>query len=282
MNTENYLFLARTAAKGRSHSEAHKYWSLVLEEDPRNVEAWIGKGTAAGWLSDFFGEGVKEAKSSLEQAVELGLADEHFKREAAASAYRLAEIYFDRANSLYLRLQAQGTDSVQQRMALGIETQLTGSELLRLAWRIEKSTDRANSLTKICDSHRKRFGRDAGDFVDDINRECRSWVQNNDPSAIARLAPVAPKPSGCFIATASYRSCAHPRVPLLQEFRDSWLLKRKSGRILTKIYYRISPPLARLIERSPSLQSLSRVLLSCPVYIISKWLMKRTVSKARR
>ncbi|MCB0296482.1 MAG: cold shock domain-containing protein, partial [Calditrichaeota bacterium] len=50
-------------------------------------------------------------------------------------------------------------------------------------------------------------------------------------------------------------------VRLLRRFRDRRLLPSASGRLLTRIYYRTSPPLARLLRRSPRLRGLSRRMI---------------------
>ena len=45
------LGLATTALAAGNAAEALGYYNRVLEVDPRNSEAWSGKGKAAGWQS---------------------------------------------------------------------------------------------------------------------------------------------------------------------------------------------------------------------------------------
>ena len=70
----------------------------------------------------------------------------------------------------------------------------------------------------------------------------------------------------CFIATAAYGSCLDPHVAALRAFRDGFLVKHWAGRSFVDLYYRCSPPLARLIARHPGLRTTTRWVLTPLVY----------------
>jgi hypothetical protein len=87
------------------------------------------------------------------------------------------------------------------------------------------------------------------------------------------LFPDAGGSGGCFIATAAYGSYLHPHVAALRDFRDAQLATRAAGRAFVAWYYRVSPPLAAIIERHDSLRFAARVVLTPLVYAIAyPWL----------
>jgi PKD repeat protein len=77
--------------------------------------------------------------------------------------------------------------------------------------------------------------------------------------------------NGCFIATAAYGSYLHPKVRLLREFRDRYLLTSTLGRLLVEQYYLVSPPVADFLARHELLRLLTRVLLT-PIVLAVEYL----------
>jgi hypothetical protein len=78
--------------------------------------------------------------------------------------------------------------------------------------------------------------------------------------------------SGCFIATAAFGSALDPHVETLRAFRDKYLLKSRFGKAIVNLYYKLSPPLARLIASDPILRAMSQVFLY-PLVLLSQALL---------
>ena len=78
---------------------------------------------------------------------------------------------------------------------------------------------------------------------------------------------------GCFIATAAYGSEYAPQLNTLREFRDKLLLPSKMGAQLVRVYYRVSPPIAKLVAKSRLLRFLVRNIIVKPCYLLAKRLV---------
>jgi hypothetical protein len=82
-----------------------------------------------------------------------------------------------------------------------------------------------------------------------------TWGETN----AQKSAPVHSR--SCFIATAAYGDIDAPEVDQLRNFRDRSLLTNPFGRMFVRFYYRVSPPIARVIARRPGLRMATRKVL---------------------
>ena len=77
----------------------------------------------------------------------------------------------------------------------------------------------------------------------------------------------------CFIATAAYGTPLSSSVNLLREFRDRVLVPSALGRDFVALYYRISPPIARVVYENAWLAALVRIAL-LPLLFAAWFLLK--------
>jgi hypothetical protein len=89
----------------------------------------------------------------------------------------------------------------------------------------------------------------------DIIRKAESFQKTaKNPSVIKNFLKLASDGKGrCFIATAAFEYHS-PEVQALSEFRDAHLLKSRAGRLFVKIYYRLSPSIAQILDKYPLLR----------------------------
>lgn len=66
---------------------------------------------------------------------------------------------------------------------------------------------------------------------------------------------------GCYIATAVYGSYYAPEVLVLRHFRDHTLSKYYFGRLFIRIYYLLSPPVARRLRNATTVNAMVRSIL---------------------
>ena len=75
----------------------------------------------------------------------------------------------------------------------------------------------------------------------------------------------------CFIATAAYGTDTAKEIDILREFRDEVLLPNSLGIRFVALYYKISPPIARLISQHEALRTIVRVGFVDPIVKILTW-----------
>ena len=77
---------------------------------------------------------------------------------------------------------------------------------------------------------------------------------------------------GCFVASATYEGADAYEVSILRQYRDDVLAKSWAGKGFTRFYYRFSPLVAAVVERSPILKRVLRKILDKLVASVEKQL----------
>ena len=70
VNIETLLKLAKLAENGENYAEAYNYYTKVLEAEPENISALLGKGLSAGLMSSLNSLRYSEAQTLIQQVTQ--------------------------------------------------------------------------------------------------------------------------------------------------------------------------------------------------------------------
>lgn len=70
------------------------------------------------------------------------------------------------------------------------------------------------------------------------------------------------KKNGCYIATAVYGDYSAPEVMVLRRYRDEVLYRKSVGRLFIRIYYFLSPPIAKRLVNMKTLNGTVKKILN--------------------
>jgi hypothetical protein len=73
-----------------------------------------------------------------------------------------------------------------------------------------------------------------------------------------QLLPPAGDREPCFIATAAYGTELAPQIQILRKFREERLRSYAFGSTFIKGYELMSPPIAKVLARSPLMRAIMR------------------------
>lgn len=260
---ERYLQNARRAKQKEDWEETEKYYNLVEQNDPTNIEA-------------IFYSSYGKAKSSL---VESDL----YKRQAAFKVLKNCvsiiddnyEISEEEENKKVIK---QISDDIigmacsnyvynQKKNGYGVVTWTDKMETVTLFNLLngEFMTSLENIAKKYLDSEKSKreffytLALRHGEFViksgslknpatyQEVVMGYHKILKDINPSH--EIPAEAPKPikssSGCYVATAVYGSYDCPQVWTLRRYRDYTLAETWHGRAFVRTYYAISPTLVK-------------------------------------
>ena len=298
----NWLILAKAAIDGRNYQEAFNYYTKVLEVDPQNYEAWLGKGEAAGWLSTLADFRMHEMIGGFRNAIEYApvdnkewitklallkifeitfayhkLSTEHFQKIRSRSPgsfgldFEVSKEYADRSMKIISAMELAHELLPDNKEIIGTIIHFcseikTGRDYLVLdqeATMLNAKRDLFVGKMKVLDPSYR-----LPEVGEELPKQTEEKQSSTKPSVGEKTS------SSCFIASAAMGSFNHPVVVLLREFRDAWLLKRYTGRIFVRYYYILGPYAANFIRRSILLKRLSYFFIIRPLVWFARVLLK--------
>ncbi len=273
---KNFLELAKSAAAGGNQKVAYEYFSKVLENDPKNAEAWFGKGTAAGWMSNLNDLRFSEMTVAYENGLD---ASPEASREALAKTCAVA-----------MNAVAVACYQIARKRLIEFEA-------LPNTW--AEYLVQCRQVIALCESA-LRYAPGDRTTIENVIFLCKDNIEGvkfNDPyneylpktlylsdayeaelralltayaAKLTALDPnyVAPNPQrpsgGCFVVTATMGDESHPAVVLLRAFRDESLSRSRIGRVLISEYNKYGPTLAAPLRKSEVARVAAYVLVVAP------------------
>lgn len=209
---EKYLSNARRAYAKEDWEEVEKYYNMVEQNDPTNMEAvfFSAFGKAMNSLSDSNYGKRQQAFTVLNKSISV--IDEYYEKSTEDREAVLRKI-----TDAFLKLKnAPFTFDPNAKLAFG-----------GALWQRNMNIDTIDTfrleLQQIATKHNARFIQEL----------------------IAKVPAEQKFTAACYVATAVYGSYDCPQVWTLRRFRDDMLAETWYGRAFIRTYYAISPTLVK-------------------------------------
>lgn len=277
---EKCLQNARRAKQKEDWSETEKYYNLVEQNDPTNIEAifYSSYGKAKNSLVEADIYKRKAAFKVLQNCVSI--IDDNFDiakekelkiviEQISSDIIQMAcsnYVYNQRKNGYGLVISSDKFDTVTLFNELGREF-MVSLEHIAKKFPDEAKTKRIYYY-KLALKHAE-FILKNGSLTNpqsfrNIIMTYHKWINELDPShEIPQEAPSTPSKSsnGCYVATAVYGSYDCPQVWTLRRYRDNILAETWYGRAFIYTYYAISPTLVKCFGHTNLFKKICRNIL---------------------
>jgi len=96
------------------------------------------------------------------------------------------------------------------------------------------------------------------------------WLGRKAQQPVVQQTTPVPKKGPCAIATAAYGTPLCEELDTLREFRDTRLETTFAGRVFDDFYYKVGPPIAKAMEKSPLLKGFFRKTVAEPAVRLAR------------
>ncbi len=284
-NIENLLVLAKNAEEIGNYDEARDYYTRVLENQPTNCEALVGKGVSSLYSSNLADIKSDELVGYITKAIDYKKKEDNissdevdnFIVESAEALYKAAVVVYQASTSHYEQYWKLESSAPEYWDRLGKVIKI----FLCVVSLTEPENIRQRETGKFCYVEGMKFIIvccvaicKQRQYVSGIVNpgELLEYEQKTEikpvpalhqtymelyDHTVSKLKEVEPDytpeeinrnkeiQGGCYIATCVYGSYDCPQVWTLRRFRDYTLDETWYGRAFIKCYYAISPTLVK-------------------------------------
>lgn len=135
-------------------------------------------------------------------------------------------------------------------------------KILNMNHRYSSSNNNRSNYSSSSSSYNSSSSRSSSTSGSSYNNSSSNYSSSNYNSSNYSSSSSSNKHSeGCYIATAVYGDYEAPEVLVLRGFRDKFLKKYVLGRIFIKVYYALSPGLAKKLKKESTItKTIKKVL----------------------
>lgn len=251
---KQYLENARRALSKEDFEEVEKYYNMVEQFEPTNIEAIFFSSYGKASLSMFEDNQFKRGQICDVFCKSISVIDDNYNVTQSENNRLLIEkmhtALFKMYNSKFVYTETTNrygiSDDRPETYYLFAKMALAFIESLENIIKIDDQL----IYWKMIYEQRKHLVSNTGLAVEvrNNNRELALSIGNKirekDPSFVTDEIPVATQ-FGCYVATCVYGSYDCPEVWTLRRYRDNTLASTWYGRTFIHIYYAISPTLVK-------------------------------------
>lgn len=137
-----------------------------------------------------------------------------------------------------------------QVRALGVKA---GEEALKLQARQAQQNIDYVTGKKVVEDHIQTW-----EALNKSGKTTRQSVTTDVETGAGKMRIESKSGATCFVATAAYGDLGHPDVEFLRWYRDTVLSSSRIGRAFTRLYWKVGPHLAALVQPSAFLRKTVR------------------------
>jgi hypothetical protein len=265
-----------------------------LENDPKSVRAWIGKGASAGWSSTLADFRFQEMIVALENAAKYADVKTkpqvlkeaaHTINQVAIACYQISRkhvieyIALDNTWAEYIPRCEMITSALQVAHEYDPENQTIIENVIHLC----RDNIEGVAYNDPYDNNIRKTVHLSDNYESQLRSLMGSFASKLKALNPAYEPPEAKRPSsGCFVVTATFDDENHPHVRLLRAFRDEILQRSTVGAAICRAYYRHGPKLARIVGSSALLRVVSHRAVVAPAVLLARHLLVSKKSGRQR
>ena len=277
VNLDNIRELARDAVDAGNNEEAINRANVLLEHNPKDVEALLIKAEAVGFSSTLASPRILEMAQIATKAVESSQSDESISKKASDILLSVGTAFYNLGRNHLMQFSTYGTwgsyitwsvyVSNVYRTAKDFLPKSEQREVLEALITICKHQLEGYSGADVDVPVKLEMTEEAKRLTNQVLDELVEEMKVLDPSY---AKPQIVEKGACFIATAATGTASGKMTIAIRQFRNEILHDHRLGRSFCNYYYRYASKLVPGLKKNRFYRVLAIILIVFPAYLLSK------------